>query len=832
MNKNNLTRSFMFLFYSIFLFSSIGLSQNMSRRFGGNISISQGEPANSNAFKYIPKKQGHYSVEDWQVVIDSTWGQGDLTSIKLKDFDDFWKRIDEEYPSFHNLDVNWDSLRNVFRPEIEAGVSRGRFYAIMSQLFISLMDNHTRMVDKDVARTELKHGVPLLVTSGYWEVGHFGAALAPSPDSSLFVYRVVENHPLGLEVGDIILGYDDTAWKKLYKELLEIQFPIVAYVGNSYKELPYWASTKIGIEHTWLTSAGMNWHLFDTLDVVKYNTGDTVHLSVKPLEAQTMELVAAGQLPVAGIPFPQVQNDYNPFSWGIIDNTKIGYMYIYSVLEDYWTISPGGQFTNAIEAIMADENIEGVIIDSRLNEGGNLSFMNRLGMLFNEDWDLTQWDVRADPNDHFAMQWQKHVEFKFDDRNFFDKPIAVLTGPLSQSVGDMFPLILESHPLSRSFGLPTSGAFGGADYTEPGHWQEWVTVSNWRYKNQENVYFTHKVFPPDEMLWLELEDAVKGEDTVVKRAMQWIQNKIYPYNLQLSKTWYSAGSPVDFKIKIHNPEKNDVSLTAILINEIGSKVDSIVTVVKDSLLGLLTVTEEDNYYFSFKTISGLDTQYTPYFNKPFTTKGPVTIDHYEIVSTDSIPNPGDILKFKLFFKNNGLEATIHNIKIGLTQIDSCAVPLGFAKRTIDSLSAGEIKEPNSSFIIKIESDCTAPATVPVQVDIYQDENLYWIDTLYIDVVTGIADIKPDLPKHFALNQNYPNPFNPETVISYQLSEMSDVELNVYNLLGQKVVTLVNKEQEAGYYSVKFNSFNLASGIYVYKLKAGSFEQSCKMILLR
>ena len=85
---------------------------------------------------------------------------------------------------------------------------------------------------------------------------------------------------------------------------------------------------------------------------------------------------------------------------------------------------------------------------------------------------------------------------------------------------------------------------------------------------------------------------------------------------------------------------------------------------------------------------------------------------------------------------------------------------------------------------------------------------------------------------FILNQNYPNPFNPSTVISYQLLQTGDVELCIYNSLGQKTETLVNSRKPAGYYTCTWNSMDYPSGVYIYTLKTESFIQSQKMLLLR
>lgn len=93
-----------------------------------------------------------------------------------------------------------------------------------------------------------------------------------------------------------------------------------------------------------------------------------------------------------------------------------------------------------------------------------------------------------------------------------------------------------------------------------------------------------------------------------------------------------------------------------------------------------------------------------------------------------------------------------------------------------------------------------------------------------------------LPRKYALLQNYPNPFNPSTRIQYSIEKAAQVSLKVYNLLGLEVATLVNVHQEAGNYSVSFNANNLthgySSGVYFYRLEAGSFVSTKKLILMK
>ena len=102
------------------------------------------------------------------------------------------------------------------------------------------------------------------------------------------------------------------------------------------------------------------------------------------------------------------------------------------------------------------------------------------------------------------------------------------------------------------------------------------------------------------------------------------------------------------------------------------------------------------------------------------------------------------------------------------------------------------------------------------------------------VVTDVNDkkIEQQKPNSFQLLQNYPNPFNPTTNISYHLLRTSEVELSIFNLLGQKVATLISERQNAGSYQVEWNATRFASGIYFYRIKADDFIDTKKMILLK
>ena len=107
-------------------------------------------------------------------------------------------------------------------------------------------------------------------------------------------------------------------------------------------------------------------------------------------------------------------------------------------------------------------------------------------------------------------------------------------------------------------------------------------------------------------------------------------------------------------------------------------------------------------------------------------------------------------------------------------------------------------------------------------------HVVWYENL---IITSVED-ENQLPTVFSLEQNYPNPFNPTTTINYQIPDLSFVTLKVYDVLGSEVAILVNEEKTAGNYEVDFDGEYLVSGIYFYKLQAGDFVSTKKMILMK
>lgn len=127
---------------------------------------------------------------------------------------------------------------------------------------------------------------------------------------------------------------------------------------------------------------------------------------------------------------------------------------------------------------------------------------------------------------------------------------------------------------------------------------------------------------------------------------------------------------------------------------------------------------------------------------------------------------------------------------------------------------------------------------------YQSGGLFSNDSTFaVNGLSGLASLvgttlvnvesnPQSIPNEFALYQNYPNPFNPSTTIKFALPERAKVTLSIYNLLGEKVIELVNGEMDAGYHEIQWNANGFASGVYFYTLQAGTFIETKKLILMK
>jgi len=175
------------------------------------------------------------------------------------------------------------------------------------------------------------------------------------------------------------------------------------------------------------------------------------------------------------------------------------------------------------------------------------------------------------------------------------------------------------------------------------------------------------------------------------------------------------------------------------------------------------------------------------------------------------------------------------------RVGSAMIRQGKALLTVwgDNRITAEVIEgapENEALTLKVWSQATQtekPLAITSLREAVTDEPLannlrFKIDALWLATVALTADV----PQTFSLQQNYPNPFNPSTLIKYGLAHDVKVKLEVYNLLGQRVAMLLDEPQKAGYHEIVFQGQALPSGVYFYRLQAGSFVQTRRMTLVR
>jgi len=112
----------------------------------------------------------------------------------------------------------------------------------------------------------------------------------------------------------------------------------------------------------------------------------------------------------------------------------------------------------------------------------------------------------------------------------------------------------------------------------------------------------------------------------------------------------------------------------------------------------------------------------------------------------------------------------------------------------------------------------------------QQQTGFW----YVYQQSTLTDVEDEetIPTVFKLEQNYPNPFNPSTKIKYAVPERSNVLIKIYDILGSEVVTLVNEEMDAGWYQKSFDAYSYSSGVYLFRMEAGNYISTKKMMLIK
>jgi hypothetical protein len=759
------------------------------------------------------------SKADWQHIIDSTWGPGYSLAVKLAIFDNYASRLSNQFDGFLSLGLNWDSLRTHYRSKIDSSTSRGRFSAIMSHFAMSLRDAHTYAMDTIVAFTPLTPGVPLLVLEPFGTAEHFGAVVTVLPDSTALVLRTVPNHPLALEPGDIILGYEGVPWKQLVRELFDADLPV----------MPSGMGSRSAETHALLRNAGTNWHLFETIDVLKYSTKTTVHLSVAPLlNLPSTPMMANEQLDIAGIPSASyffVGSDFatvgQPVNFGALPGTNIGYI---RLLGELPTADTDAQFFAAVNSLW---NKSGLIIDMRWNSGGWAEFDAAFAKMFNQVLYTLNDAYRAGPTAFNLVPASASEWYVIPGMagSIYDHPIAVLLGPTCVSMGDITAQRLRYHPMVRFFGKPPAASLGDNDFLNNSlYYLLRHSKSDMYHLSKPGVFLNRSEFPIDEPVWFNADDAANGIDPVVQHAVTWINTLSYAHDVQLMRP---SRDTLRITTRVQNTLAHPLKVTAILRDGAGALLDTLS--LKDDGLHGDGAAGDSVWGYAFVPPGDAMIHAT------------VRTDDLTAGASRTLPDVAQLL----FTRGAQIAVDIRAVDLGRIGINAASFDTTFQVRNIGyaadtllvSLDPGSVVPDTAvsaspkQFVLapgdsqkvtfSIRTSLLSPSNYVAQVIVdsktaYGQTN-FRKNFLFEVVISSVSD-PTGLPTACVLGQNYPNPFNPSTIIRYGLPQRSRVILAVFNTLGQQVAVLRDGELEAGYYEVRFDGRGLSSGVYFYRMQ--------------
>jgi len=772
---------------------------------------------------------------DWQRIVDQFWGPGLPRSQKQQVFDEYANLIHDRYPGFGGLNVNWDTLRVLCAQRINDSTSKGGLSAILSRLAHELRDHHVMAWDTIMQSTPLNPGVPIFALGlDYGDIRHFGAVLTPLPDSSLLVVRSVADHPLNLKPGDIVLGYEGVPWKRLAFELLNSPLPRLGPMGSA-------ESARF---HVLLVSAGMNWHIFDTIDVVRCQSGTIEHLPTASLSQLNIPEFLANneQVSVPPVPLPDYYylHQFGGVTHGIIQGTNIGYIYISK--HSYEGVK--AEFQNAVSSLMGTD---GLILDLRFNAGGSGSAGPEAGLalLMNFSTPTLVGLERASSHELYGLRptgLQMPFSIEADPGTVYERPIAALVGPHTLSRGEVTAYQFRYLPGVRLFGKPVNGALSGLTPTDflakDGFWL-WCPSVVLVDHEQLGTPLLRREFPVDDPVWLTPEDVANGEDTVVKRALAWITTAVYAHNVQISRQGIDT---LLVTARVENPLAHTLHVVVILNNDSGAIIDSMFMA-------------DDGLHGDSASADGLwGCQYVPLQNGKIHVG--VRTDDVTAGTTSTLP------KAAAYYFTRGALITVdtRTVDLGPISVSTSSYDTTFLVRNIgyaaDSLTVfldpGTVVPDTavSAFpkLFTLAPGDSQKVTFRIRPNLLSPQ--YYVAQIIVEpksasgparfeknyqfqvVVTGTGSDLAVLPTVYVLDQNYPNPFNSSTKMHYGLPNRSKVTLTVFNTLGQQAALLQNGEQDAGYHEVRFDASGFPSGVYFYRIQAGDFVKTRKLLLVR
>ena len=222
----------------------------------------------------------------------------------------------------------------------------------------------------------------------------------------------------------------------------------------------------------------------------------------------------------------------------------------------------------------------------------------------------------------------------------------------------------------------------------------------------------------------------------------------------------------------------------------------------------------------------------------FTTIGPVVFENFTKLRS-GLTSGRKFVRGKLDLRNTSMAETAYAITATLTTRDTCIYLITQSNPSYGNILPAQTASTSGFYNIQINPNCGAVGEIAFDLTVASEGYELWHDqfTLDLGLLADVDRRAQETPQDYVLYQNYPNPFNPETTIRYELPEAVPVQLTVYNLLGQRVRTLVDEPLAAGTRQVLWDGkddsgLRLPSGPYVYRLESGTNVLVRKMVLLQ
>jgi CubicO group peptidase (beta-lactamase class C family) len=325
---------------------------------------------------------------------------------------------------------------------------------------------------------------------------------------------------------------------------------------------------------------------------------------------------------------------------------------------------------------------------------------------------------------------------------------------------------------------------------------------------------------------------------------------IYALRSSVDKSYARKNiDPVLFRTNFSNIYNHQFTPHLVFANTDSTQIDSLTlfddglhsdSLSNDGIYGNY-IPPQQNENFYFVGVSTIDNQTNKYFRTPdlcrFTTAGPLVVDSVLCVHFPAMKR----FSIKPYITNFGNSLPITGVTLKIKCNDIGIINFaGGATVTFPNIPVGSTVISNTVCSISYDSTYQLDS-LHLKFEIMSGGYTYWKDILQVIISpVGVEEELNPLPQEFSLSQNYPNPFNSSSVIKYSIPKSSLVTLKIFNILGEEIEILVNKEKPVGTYEVNWNASNLPSGVYFYRLQVvdpeassgQGFVQTRKMILLK